>query len=1388
MITGVVLARNEEANIVECLKAFRPHVEEMILIDMESGDRTAELARPLADQILSHPLMLHFDSARNIAIPAARHDWLWFCDADERIPEEVGRIVRELVQEKGHEFEALTIPFKTYFCGKWIEHCGWWPGYTMPRVLKRGHFRFREELHGGVEVLGRQIRLAADPRYGIDHFSYDSVEHYFEKFNRYTSGEAKSLAEKGTAWDWRRATEAMVADLWSYYERNRGREDGAHGWILSWLSGQYRWASHAKLIDNGDFSNNSPSSCPANLDEFFEVAQGALARVRSSSPQLPLGILFRSPIDDPSGYADEGRAVAKALAAGERALAVEPIRWSDKVCPIPDEDRTLFRALKRARRPAHFAAITNNIPTLAVPVAGAALNILRTTFETDRLPGDWPPCLEAFDEIWVLSRHNREAFIRSGVAPEKIRVVPSCLDTGIFTAEGPKRPLPPGCEGRFVFLSIFDWQLRKGWDVLLRTYVREFEPGDNTALLLKISRVHGHPPEFVRRQAEDVLAEAGTTLDERPDIIFWEELLDTRALAALYRSAGAFVLPSRGEGWGRPYMEAMACGLPVIGAEAGGNLDFMAGENCLLVPSQLVEVPDDAAREIPVFRGHRWFEPDEKSLRAAMRKIRDDESLRLRLSEKAAAHVRENFNLDRGREVFENALAAAEERFRVASHPQSKAGQITVALEGEVLSNHSFSNINECLAVELGSEERLALTVRPRYSLQKPDIFRDHRWPALAPYVDRTLDRPPQVTIRHAYPPDWSPVSEGKWVHIQPWEFGHLPKDWIEPLTSQVDEIWAPSHYVKNVYVRSGISAEKIHVIPWGVDPAVFHPEAIPRVLPTEKTFRFLYVGGTIHRKGFDVLLESFLEEFSPEDDVCLVVKDMGHKTVYRYGNFYERVLEEANNPAAPEILYFDGEMTAGQLASLYAACQSFAAPYRGEGFGMPILEAMACGLAAIVPRGGPTDDFVDEECGYLLDSREVVAQHPEVLCGPPTELAVDKEALRKTMRRAFEDREATLEKGRKAAVRVGEGFTWRRTAAAMTDRILALAQAPKTVFSPALSRNGFQNSEPLPVDVLVAAGKSDAALAACLAQATPFVRRAIVVDPSGRDRTRRIAEEYGAAFAQAEANGSQNVSAEVASLTESERYFWLRTDQRMTESDWTSIATALETQNGSDSSIPLRDGTTVTLGTCSAAATAAQLECGSPAMAHFIGCFYPRLEKRADTFRFMLEYLDRLPRPEKLIVETGCVRRPDDWSAGQSTLVFDAYAARSAAAFVSVDNDPRHCELARGYCTSAMTNIVHDDSVRHLQQLARERPGTIDLLYLDSFDIDWNRPHASALHHFKELCAAMPALRRGALVVIDDHRGREGLPGKSLYVEDYMKGLGIAPVFERYQVGWIVP
>ena len=1102
MITGVVLARNEEHNIVSCLQSLHSHVSEILLIDMESSDRTVELAQPYVTRVLRHPIIPNFDAARNIAIPEAGFDWLWFLDADERVKESTGRLINELVRDRGHEFVAITIPFKSYFCGKWIQHCGWWPGYTMPRVLRRGHFRFSEQLHGGVQFNGAELRIPPDPELGIEHFSYRDIEHYLEKFNRYTSVESQQLHEQGQLLNWEAAFRHMVRDWWQYYESHEGYLEGQHGWILAWLAGQYRWFSHAKLLDRQE--RQLDYHVVPRLDGIFNVMESEVARQRAASPELPLGIVWRSPVWDPSGYAEDSRIHLKSLALAGRELASFEIRWSDTACPLADGDTALLKALNRAKRPKHTAAITSCIPSLVRPDPDAALNILRTTFETDRIPNDWLPAIDMFDEVWVFSEHNRISFHQGGVAPEKLRVLGSFVDTGVFTPGGRKRKRSEALRERFVFLSIFDWQLRKGWDILLRAYCEEFAPDHGVGLLLKVTRSHGHTVELIQEQMADVIQSAGYSMSDRSDIEILDAALTTDELAALYRSAHAFVLASRGEGWGRPYMEAMASGLPTIGTSGSGNMDFMTDENSFLVNTELTPVPEMAVAEIPVYAGHQWLEPDIADLRAKMRLAFTDEAHRKRVAKQAVSDMRTRFDIRHARDAVESNLRLAESRFLARQLPAVAESDVAVQLDGELFAAHSFANINEKLTLELGTADGIAFSVNrvrhnPTYDRQCPAA------PDVLPYVQRQLPDGPAVTIRHAFPPNWNSPEQGKWVHIQPWEFGALPVAWIEPLRDRVDEVWAPSQFVKRVYERSGIPGDKIHVIPWGVSPEVYNPDAVPRLLSTEKTFRFLFVGGSVARKGIDLLIHAYTQEFRRDEDVCLVVKDLGTKTFYRYGNYRELLQQAARDTSIPEVLYLEDNMTEGQLASLYASCHCLVAPYRGEGFGLPILEAMACGLAPIVPRGGASDDFVGEATGYVLNAQEVESVHEWRLRGVPTELSIDVADLRATMRQAFEVREETKARGIRASEATLAHFTWQNTARRMTDRIRELAKENVPV------RRKSKPNKPPSLSLCVIIRNDERVLADCLGRLRPFIDEIVAVDIGSDDRSKAIASEYGA-------------------------------------------------------------------------------------------------------------------------------------------------------------------------------------------------------------------------------------------------------------------------------------
>lgn len=179
---------------------------------------------------------------------------------------------------------------------------------------------------------------------------------------------------------------------------------------------------------------------------------------------------------------------------------------------------------------------------------------------------------------------------------------------------------------------------------------------------------------------------------------------------------------------------------------------------------------------------------------------------------------------------------------------------------------------------------------------------------------------------------------------------------------------------------------------------------------------------------------------------------------------------------------------------------------------------------------------------------------------------------------------------------------------------------------------------------------------------------------------------------------------------------------------------------------------------------------------------YFPYLGSRSSTFKMMFDYLDSLNKDKYLIVETGTTRHVNNIEGdGASTVMFDLYCNTEKNGTVyTVDINPQACENVRKY-TSSKTIVCLNDSVKFLSVFPN--PEDIDLLYLDSFDLDWSNPHPSSLHHLKELTAVYAKLKPGCLIVVDDNH--DGL-GKGQYVADFLNNANDKLYFSEYQIGYI--
>ena len=250
-ISAVVITHNEEANIEACLDSIS-WVDEIVVVDAMSTDRTCEIAQTFTDRVIRKPWE-GYVPARKHAIEAARSEWILAVDADERVTPELRAEIETHLAEP--EFDGYLIPRRAYFLGKWIRHCGWYPGYVL-RLVRKDRARVTEKMvHEGLRVDGPVGTLTND----LLHYTYRTVEAYFDRFNRYTTLAAKESRLRGKRAGLADIVLRPASQFFKMYVIKLGMLDGLEGFILCVFSASYVFTKYVKLWRLGRGEGRSPA-------------------------------------------------------------------------------------------------------------------------------------------------------------------------------------------------------------------------------------------------------------------------------------------------------------------------------------------------------------------------------------------------------------------------------------------------------------------------------------------------------------------------------------------------------------------------------------------------------------------------------------------------------------------------------------------------------------------------------------------------------------------------------------------------------------------------------------------------------------------------------------------------------------------------------------------------------------------------------------------------------------------------------------------------------------------------------------------------------------------------------------------------------------------------
>jgi glycosyltransferase involved in cell wall biosynthesis len=263
-----------------------------------------------------------------------------------------------------------------------------------------------------------------------------------------------------------------------------------------------------------------------------------------------------------------------------------------------------------------------------------------------------------------------------------------------------------------------------------------------------------------------------------------------------------------------------------------------------------------------------------------------------------------------------------------------------------------------------------------------------------------------------------------------------------------MDEVWVTSDFSKDAFVKSGVQVP-VYTIGEVVDPNYFHPEIAPFNNPPKEKFRFLSNFAWGKRKGVDVLFEAFRKEFNEDEDVCLMLKVLpsyaGHNIKDELKLVYER------KGSAPVYLY-DLELKKWELGRLYNSAHAFVWPSRGEGYGLPALEAIACGLPVIASNHSAhleflTDKGVPKPGVLLLNGKVEPYDKGDSIYYPGFNwFNPSVEDLRKKMREVYNNYSVYRKQALETSLEIRKNWNWNVSNKKIIDRIEAIYQKQWTI------------------------------------------------------------------------------------------------------------------------------------------------------------------------------------------------------------------------------------------------------------------------------------------------------------------------------------------------------
>ena len=241
-ISACIISYNEENKIEDCLKSLEGVVDEIIVIDSLSTDKTKDIVRKYTDKIYDQKFLGHVEQ-KNLAVGKASHDWILSLDCDERLTDELkNSILRE--KDNLENADAYRVARRTFYVYRWLNYC-WYPDFKV-RLFNRKSAKWGgTNPHDRVEVDGNNIvTLKGD----MQHYSFNSISEHIKTIDSFTEIGAQEIIKKNKSVS---LLSPFTHGIWTFiklYFLKKGFLDGFAGIVVAVLSGMHAFIKYTKVI------------------------------------------------------------------------------------------------------------------------------------------------------------------------------------------------------------------------------------------------------------------------------------------------------------------------------------------------------------------------------------------------------------------------------------------------------------------------------------------------------------------------------------------------------------------------------------------------------------------------------------------------------------------------------------------------------------------------------------------------------------------------------------------------------------------------------------------------------------------------------------------------------------------------------------------------------------------------------------------------------------------------------------------------------------------------------------------------------------------------------------------------------------------------------------